>query len=80
MATEEQQRDGQEGWPIVGKGAGDGRKEETAAYTLRPPPSDDITESADPSLVTLGWVRDKPCLMTVDTGAYVTVARTDIVT
>jgi hypothetical protein len=37
-----------------------------------------ITENADPSLVTQGWVGDKPCLVTVDTGAYVTVARPDI--
>jgi hypothetical protein len=31
-----------------------------------------ITENSDPSLVTQGWVGDKPCLVTVDTGAYVT--------
>jgi hypothetical protein len=32
----------------------------------------------DPSLFTQGWVGDKPCLVTVDTGAYVTVVRPDI--
>jgi hypothetical protein len=37
-----------------------------------------ITENADPSLVTQGWVGEKPCLVTVDTGAYVTVVRPDI--
>jgi hypothetical protein len=37
-----------------------------------------ITENEDPSLVTQGWVGDKLCLMTVDTGAYVTVAWPDI--
>jgi hypothetical protein len=37
-----------------------------------------ITENEDPSLVTQGWVGDKPCLVTVDTRAYVTVARPDI--
>jgi hypothetical protein len=37
-----------------------------------------ITEKADPSLVTQGWVGDKPCLVTVDARAYVTVARPDI--
>jgi hypothetical protein len=39
-----------------------------------------ITEKADPSLVTQGWVGDKPCLVTVDTGAFVTVVRPDIAT
>jgi hypothetical protein len=34
-----------------------------------------ITENADPSLVTQGLVGDKPYLVTVDIGAYVTVAR-----
>jgi hypothetical protein len=37
-----------------------------------------ITENADPSLVTQGSVGDSPCLVTVDTGANVTVARPDI--
>jgi hypothetical protein len=37
-----------------------------------------ITERADPSLVTQGWVCDKPCLVTIDAGAYVTVARHNI--
>jgi hypothetical protein len=37
-----------------------------------------IAKNADPSLVTQGWVGDKPCLVTADTGAYVTVARPDI--
>jgi hypothetical protein len=35
-------------------------------------------ENAFPSLVTHGWVGDKLCLVTMDTGAYVTVARPDI--
>jgi hypothetical protein len=37
-----------------------------------------ITESVDPILVTQGWISDKPCLVTVDTGEYITVARPDI--
>jgi hypothetical protein len=37
-----------------------------------------ITENADPRLVTHGWVSDKPCLVTVHTRAYITVARPDI--
>jgi hypothetical protein len=37
-----------------------------------------ITEKADPSLVTQGWIGDKPCPVTVDTGAYVIVVRPDI--
>jgi hypothetical protein len=50
------------------------------AYTLRLPHHMLIvsTEKADPSLFTQGWVGDKPCLVTVDKGAYVTVARPDI--
>jgi hypothetical protein len=43
-----------------------------------PPPRAVITEKADPSLVTQGWVSDKPWLMTVDTGAFITVARPDV--
>jgi hypothetical protein len=35
-------------------------------------------EDADCSLVTQGWVGDKLCLVTVDTGAYITVVRPDI--
>jgi hypothetical protein len=37
-----------------------------------------IKEYTDPSLFTQDWVGDKPCLVTVDTGAYVTVVRPDI--
>jgi hypothetical protein len=37
-----------------------------------------ITTKTDTGLVTQGWVGDKLCLVTVDTGAYVTVARSDI--
>jgi hypothetical protein len=39
-----------------------------------------ITEKADPSLATQGWIGDKPRLVTVDTGAFVTVVRPDIAT
>jgi hypothetical protein len=35
-------------------------------------------EYTDPSLFTKGWVGDKECLVTVDTGAFVTVVRPDI--
>jgi hypothetical protein len=35
-------------------------------------------ERADPSLVTQGWVGDKPCLLTIDSGVYMTVPRPDI--
>jgi hypothetical protein len=37
-----------------------------------------ITEKADPSQVTWGSVGDKPFLVTVDKGAYVTVASRNI--
>jgi hypothetical protein len=52
-------------------------------YTLSPPTHHVltvITERADHSLVTQGWVADKPCLITVDTGAYMTAAKTNIAT
>jgi hypothetical protein len=38
-----------------------------------------ITDDGEPGLVTQGWVGGKLCLVTVDTGAYVIVARPDIV-
>jgi hypothetical protein len=34
-----------------------------------------IIERTNPSLVTQGWVDDKPCSVTVNTEAYVTVAK-----
>jgi hypothetical protein len=37
-----------------------------------------IMERVDPSLVTQGWVCDKPRLVTIDARAYMTVARHDI--
>jgi hypothetical protein len=37
-----------------------------------------MTEKTDTSLVTQGWVGDKPCRVTVDAGASVTIARPDI--
>jgi hypothetical protein len=37
-----------------------------------------ITENAHHNLVTQSWVGNKPCLVTVDTGAKVSVARPDI--
>jgi hypothetical protein len=37
-----------------------------------------ITERADPSLVTQGWVSGKPHLVTVDTEVCVNVAMPDI--
>jgi hypothetical protein len=38
-----------------------------------------IMTKADTGLVTQGWFGDKPCLVTLDTGTYMTVARLDIV-
>jgi hypothetical protein len=80
MATKQQQRSGQEEWPAVGKRARAGGKGRTPGSTLKPPHHAlmVITENADPSLVAQGWVCDKPCLVTVDTRANVTVARPDI--
>jgi hypothetical protein len=59
------------------RAGGEGR---TPAYEVKPPryALNVITEKAALSLVTQGWVGDKPCQVTVDTGAYVTVARPDI--
>jgi hypothetical protein len=66
------------GWKQSRRGpGGEGR---TPAYVLRPPhyALPDITRKDDTSLVTQGWVSDKPSCVTVNTLAYVTVARTDI--
>jgi hypothetical protein len=35
---------------------------------------------ADPRLVTQGWIGNKPCLVTIDTRVYVTIARPEITT
>ncbi|XP_033607223.1 uncharacterized protein LOC117282280, partial [Cryptotermes secundus] len=80
MATQKQQGNKLEKGATVAKRAkagGDGR---TPAYALRPPhyALTDMTEKANTSLVTQGWVGDKPCQVTVDTGAYVMVVRPDI--
>jgi hypothetical protein len=40
--------------------------------------SADTSVSINPRLLTQGWVSDKPCLVTVATGRYVTVSRSDI--
>jgi hypothetical protein len=69
----------QERWQTVGKRArADGDR--TSAYALKSihHALTVITENADSSLVTQGCVGEKPYLMTVDTGAYVTVARPHI--
>jgi hypothetical protein len=80
MATKQQRNNQQEGWPTVGKRARAGGEGRTPAYTVRPPNHSltVIMENTDLSLVTQGWVGEKPCLVTVDTGAYVTVVRPDI--
>ncbi|XP_023716570.1 uncharacterized protein LOC111869344 [Cryptotermes secundus] len=76
MATRKQR----EKRPTGGKRARAGGEGRTPAYALRPPHCalTDITQKANTSLVTQGWVGDKPCQVTVDTGAYVTVVRRDI--
>jgi hypothetical protein len=43
-----------------------------------PPPCRVIRERASPSLVMQGWVDDKPCLLSIDTAVYMTVAKPDI--
>jgi hypothetical protein len=62
------QGSGQEEWPTVRKqtrASGEGRTPENTLspmhHTLAV-----ITENTNPSLVTQGWVGDKPCLVTVD--------------
>jgi hypothetical protein len=59
------------------RAGGEGR---TPAYALRSPHYEltDNTRKHDSSMVTQGWLGDKRCLVTLDTGAYVTVARTAI--
>jgi hypothetical protein len=73
MATKQKQRSGQEtseGRRRIAK-AGVYIKVPHHALTV-------ITGNAHTSMVTQGWVGDKPCVVTVDTGANVTVARSDI--
>jgi hypothetical protein len=80
MATEYQHRNNWDRWPTVGKGTRAGREGLTPSYALRPPhyALTDITRKHDTSLDTQGWLGDKPCRVTVVTGAYVTVACPDI--
>jgi hypothetical protein len=62
-------------------GGGQWKRADPSIYIKAPPPHHAltfITERANPSLVTHGWVCGKPCLMTTDTKAYITVARLDI--
>jgi hypothetical protein len=68
------------GGQLSGNGGGLAKKGQMPAYTLRTPHHafTIITENTNPSLVTQGWVGAKPCLVTVDTRAYVTVVRPDI--
>jgi hypothetical protein len=68
--------------PTVGKHGRAGREGQTPAYALRPSHYwlSGSTERADATLVAQGWVSDKLCWFTVDTGAYVMVARQDIAT
>jgi hypothetical protein len=70
----------EEWWPTVRKQVRAGREGWMLAFAVKPPcyALTVITEKAGPSLVTQGCVGDKPCLVTVGTGAYVTVARPDV--
>jgi hypothetical protein len=64
-----------------GRESSEDRRRGEDASTCSKAPRDALTvftEKADPSLVTQGWVGDKPCLVTLDTGEYGTVARADI--
>jgi hypothetical protein len=79
MATEQQQRSGEEGWTNVGKRARAGGEGDAGVYMKAAHHAlTVITENAGLSLVKQGWESDKPCLVTVDTGAYVTMATPDI--
>jgi hypothetical protein len=71
MAIEKRRKDEQREYPLAGKRTRAGGEGRTPAYALTPSHHALTvnTENADPSLV--------PCLVTVDTGAYVTVARPD---
>jgi hypothetical protein len=63
MATEKQ-RSGQEGWSTVGKGVGAGIYIKASHHVLSLRKGPTLAQSH-------GWIGDKPCLVTVDTGAYV---------
>jgi hypothetical protein len=73
MTTDEKKKGGQVIWPTVGKRAGAGIHMKTLHHALNV-----ITDRADPSLATRGWVGDETCLEPVDIGGYATVARPDI--
>jgi hypothetical protein len=63
------QGSGQEEWPTVRKQARASGKWQTPENTLSLMHHmlAVITENTNPSLVTQGWVGDKPCLVTMDT-------------
>jgi hypothetical protein len=69
----------QEGWQTIGKSRASGEGQ-TSACALKHPPHalTVVMENADLIPVTQGWVGDKPYLVTLGTGEYVTVARPDI--
>jgi hypothetical protein len=77
--TTEKRAEGMANLRETSEGGGKGK---TPAYTLRPPHHalTVITERADTSLVIQDWVGDKPCFVTMDTGAHVTVLRSAIAT
>jgi hypothetical protein len=55
------------------------RKRGNAEVHVKAPIPRAVTmERVDPSLVTQGWVGDKPCLVTVDNGTYMSIPRPDI--
>jgi hypothetical protein len=69
-----------ERWQTVGKPARTGGEGRTPAYALKPirHALTVIRENTDRSLVIQGWIGDKPCLVAVDTRAYLCVSRPDI--
>jgi hypothetical protein len=75
MATEKQQRaDRSDGKPSVNEQT-PADKGETGVHIRVPSRRAVITERADPSLETEGWVCDKPYRVSIDIGAYLTFAR-----
>jgi hypothetical protein len=47
-------------------------------YSNRDPTFNIIADRADNSLLSHGWIKDKPRFITSDTGAFVTIARPDV--
>jgi hypothetical protein len=77
-ANKKQRGSGQKGWSTLRKLAGAGREGRKPAHALSLPTLIVVTERNENRLFAQGLVEDKPCSVTIDTGAAVTVVRPNI--